>query len=335
MSLPHVDLVAGRWRLPPSRTLRRAAERVTADVREHDLWRAGATVGMAVSGGLDSLCGLRLLCALRRRLGHRLVALHVDHGVAATRAEALAVIQAACTDLAVPLTVAAVSVPLGADWEGRARAARYAALAQLAAGSDCTVIATAHHADDQAETLLLRLCRGAGPDALAGIWAARDDGVVRPLLSLTRAQLRELHGDLPWWTDPSNAELQPARNRIRHLALPALTAAEPDAVAGLCRSADALALTRGGAEAWLEAALEGAITRDGDALTVARDRVPADLGALALLLRWAAALVGAPPPTLAATQQFFALTRAPPGSQGLVRGMRVRVSAAQYRFEPG
>ncbi len=334
MLLPATALPDLRWRLPQSRALRRASDRVAADVRAHKLWQPGDTVGMAVSGGLDSLCGLRLMCALRRRLGHRVVALHIDHGVAATRAQATALVEAASADLGVTLTVAAVSVPAGGDWEGRARTARYAALADLAQRSGCAVIATAHHGDDQAETLLLRLCRGAGPDALSGVLSARGDGIVRPLLGLTRAQLSELHGAMPWWDDPGNADLHMARNRVRHLALAALVAAEPDAVAGLNRSAQALALARGGAETWLAAALQGAIARDGAAVVVQRDRVPADAGALALLLRWAASAVGAPSPSLAATQQFLAVLQAPAGGRVQLRGMHVGVVVGQLRFEP-
>ncbi|MBM4343354.1 MAG: tRNA lysidine(34) synthetase TilS [Deltaproteobacteria bacterium] len=321
------------WRLCSGPVLRRCADKVAADVRAHALWRRGDTVGWAVSGGLDSLCGMRLLCALRRRLGHRLVALHVDHGVAPTRAHAEALVAAACADLGLPLHVARVSVPRGPDWEARARHARYAALADLGDRAGCQVVATGHHADDQAETLLLRLCRGAGMDALAGILTARGDGVVRPLLGLTRATLRDLHGSLPWWSDPGNDDLHPARNRVRHLALPALVAAEPDAVAGLCRSAQALALGRNGARTWMGAALAGGWHRDGEALVVERPRVPADRGAWSELLRWAAETLGAPLPTVRATRQFFAVAALGDGRSCRLRGLWVSVTADRYRFE--
>jgi tRNA(Ile)-lysidine synthase len=90
---------------------------------------------------------------------------------------------------------------------------------------DCSVRATAHHADDQAETLLMRLLRGTGPDGLAGIAPRSSDGVVRPLLFVPRAEIERFAGDqeIAWREDSSNASDHYQRNRIRHHWLPALT----------------------------------------------------------------------------------------------------------------
>ncbi|MSQ83539.1 MAG: tRNA lysidine(34) synthetase TilS [Myxococcales bacterium] len=331
-----VDLPASpdsaAWWLPPSPLLRRCGQQVRSDVRRLGLWRPGDRVGWACSGGLDSLCGLRLLAWLRRSLGHEITVLHIDHGVQPDRAVGLDLIRTACANLALPLHIAAVVVPTGGGWEGRARTARYAALAALAEQTGCAVVATAHHADDQAETLLMRLARGAGPSALAGIAPQRGDGVVRPLLALQRSQLAALHGQLPYWTDPSNANLDFTRNRTRHCALPALNAVQANAVGGLARSAQAFSLHEQGVDAWISVALAGAVQLTDADLTVPRDRIPPVAGAQALFLRWVAAQLSVPAPTVAAVHAFVELASRPQAGRIAIVGLDVTQTRLLWQF---
>ncbi len=359
---------ASLWRPIADRHFRRCLQTVRSAVRAADLWRPGATVGWACSGGADSVAGLLVCAALRKSLGHQIVVFHVDHGLAATSGEAVVLVQQLAAELGLGCRVARVDLASPAlgpalragtearpypdtanasdahpypdtpataplpQLEARARAARYAALAEMAAATGCTVLATAHHADDQAETLLLRLARGAGSDALAGISQKRTDGVVRPLLGLSRADLRQILGDRPHWTDPSNAQLAHSRNRLRHLALPALESALPGAALGLARTAAVLAETRGGIDAWLDLALRHTVQREALGLRVPRAAVPTDPAALTLLIRWVAAQLQAPLPSARATSQFLALAAQPGPSTMRAAGWQLVQTADAWQF---
>lgn len=202
---------------------------------------------LAFSGGLDSQVLLDLMAALRGadgRLpdGARLDALHVDHGLSPNSTAWARHCAERCAALDVPflaLRVDATPGP-GESPEAAARRARYAALAGAMERGDCLL--TAHHQDDQAETLLLQLLRGAGPRGLASMpplspfaagWHAR------PLLHLRRTALRahaEARG-LSWLEDESNADTGLARNFLRHMVLPRLRARYPAVAATLSRSA--------------------------------------------------------------------------------------------------
>lgn len=173
---------------------------------------------VALSGGADSaVCAWALQGA-----GVETRGLHVHHGLPASdrMAEAAAGV---ARRLGLGLVVLAVEPSPGASPEGRARAARYAALtAALRPGE---WLATGHTRDDQAETVLLALLRGAGADGLAGIPALRPP-VVRPLLGVPAGEARELATllGLPWRDDPENHDLRHLRNRVRHRLLPLLEA---------------------------------------------------------------------------------------------------------------
>jgi tRNA(Ile)-lysidine synthase len=195
------------------------------------------------SGGLDSTV---LLHALRQRPGRPaagLRALHVHHGLHA-QADAWAEhCQALCRDWGVPCHIAKVQVDLagGLGPEGAAREARHAAFAQALAPGE--TLALAHHRADQAETVLLRLLRGAGSDGLAAMRGQRRYAagrLWRPLLGLPRAQLLEYaHAhDLRWLEDPANDEPAFDRNFLRARVLPLLATRWPDAEAALARSAE-------------------------------------------------------------------------------------------------
>jgi len=194
------------------------------------------------SGGLDSTVLLHACAAQAVLRGQGLRALHVDHGLQPQSADWAAHCQRRCAELGVALTVLQVCVARdgGRGLEAAAREARHAAFAQELAAGETLVLA--HHRDDQAETVLLRLLRASGSAGLAGMAALRRFGggqLWRPLLALPRATLEayaRAHG-LDWIDDPSNADPRHDRNLLRHAVLPVLRERWPGADAALARSA--------------------------------------------------------------------------------------------------
>jgi len=181
-------------------------------------------MAVALSGGLDSMVLLDALATLASRYGVTLSAIHVHHGLSPNADRWAEFCAAQCAVREVPLTLHRVALARasGRSLEALARAARYERL--LAA--DVDVIALAHHADDQAETLLLQLLRGAGPHGLAAMPSWRDGrpALLRPLLALPRATLAACAAarGLAWIEDESNEDCRYARNAIRRDVAPAL-----------------------------------------------------------------------------------------------------------------
>jgi len=202
---------------------------------------AGRTVLAAVSGGGDSQAMLSVLARLARPLGYRLAAHGVDHGLRPEAGAELDKAEALAARLGVTFGRTRLTLARGGNLQARARDARYAALREVAA-PDEALLATAHHADDRAETVLLRLLRGAGPRGLA-VLAPRAQDVIRPLV---RAGKRDvlLHLErhcLDFAEDPSNRDAAFLRVRVRHEALPLLEQLSPQIVRHLNALADALA----------------------------------------------------------------------------------------------
>jgi tRNA(Ile)-lysidine synthase len=206
-------------------------------------------VTCAVSGGADSLA----LLVLAVEAGCHVTAVHVDHGLRAGSAEEADVVRDAAARYGARFRAEKVDVPPGPNLEARARAARYAVLPPD--------VLTGHTADDQAETVLLNLLRGAGLDGLAGM---RPEG--HPILALRRAETDALctaEGLTPV-VDPSNADPAHRRNRVRHELIPLMNdIAQRDVVPVLARQA---ALLRDEADALDAAALD---PTDATALTAA------------------------------------------------------------------
>lgn len=182
---------------------------------------------VAFSGGLDSTVLLHLLAGLRDELSGELVALHVDHGLSSESEAWSAHCRGFCERLGVPLQSETVEVHGRRDQglEAAARQARYAVFEQ-SLGED-ELLLTAHHQDDQAETLLLQLLRGGGVRGLAAMPPRRRLGVgwlVRPLLEVSRERLQAYAGEqgLDWIDDPSNFDTSLERNYLRHTLLPQL-----------------------------------------------------------------------------------------------------------------
>jgi len=223
----------------------------------------GSAVLVACSGGADSLALAAATAFVAPRLGLRAGLVTVDHGLqpgSASRAAAVAAwgIEAGF----VPSEVLTVEVGRTGGPEAAARAARYAALSDF---PDEAVILLGHTRDDQAETVLLALARGAGPRGLAGM-PRRRDRFVRPLLEISRADTRKACAALGLtpWEDPHNADPAYARSRVRHDALPALIAAlGPAVVDNLARTAAQLAADTAHLDALAAAALADARTPNG------------------------------------------------------------------------
>jgi tRNA(Ile)-lysidine synthase len=188
-------------------------------------------VGVAVSGGADSVCLLHVLREIAPRWNLRLTVLHLDHQLRGeeSRADAAFVRDlAGALDLPFELQetdVAAVCRETGDNLEQAARAARLEFFRRLTQSGTVDRIATGHTRSDQAETVLFRFLRGSGTAGLAGIRPVTDDGIVRPLLEIDRAEIeRHLRErGIAWRNDSTNASAAFARNRIRHELLPQLT----------------------------------------------------------------------------------------------------------------
>lgn len=208
---------------------------VATYIRKHSLLKAGDRVGVAVSGGADSVALLRLLLELRKELGTVLSVVHLNHQLRGADSDAdeqfvaeLArrhKLELRCESA----DVAAYAAEKRLSLEAAAREVRYEFFRRLLRDDRVNRIATAHTLDDQAETVLLRMIRGAGTRGLAGIYpqlsvAGSQFSVIRPLLGTRRKDLevylRELGQD--WREDKSNRDLRHARNRVRHGILPRL-----------------------------------------------------------------------------------------------------------------
>jgi len=207
---------------------------------------SGTTILVGLSGGLDSCVLLHRLSAISTLDGVRLRAIHVHHGLAMQADAWASQCQTFCASLGVEMTLVRVHVSLdhGQGLEAAARAARYRAYAS--AMHENEILALAHHRDDQAETVLLRLLRASGSDGLAAMRETRPfagSQLWRPLLDVPRSRLlayAQEHG-LAWIEDPSNDDQRMDRNFIRQRILPALAERWPHAGASLARSAALLA----------------------------------------------------------------------------------------------
>ncbi len=190
--------------------------------------RSGETVVAALSGGADSVALLDALVEAGRRQGFRVVAAHLDHALRSGSTLDVEFCRNLCARFGVPIHVSSADVRAragrdGAGLEAAARAERYAFLRQVAEVEAASVVAVAHTRDDQAETFLLRLVRGAGSAGL-GAMRPRFGSIIRPLLGVGRREVLEhlRARGLDWREDETNADLRFSRNRVRHELIPYL-----------------------------------------------------------------------------------------------------------------
>jgi len=274
---------------------------------------AGTAVSCAVSGGADSLA--LLVLAVEAALD--VTAVHVDHGLRPDSAEEADVVVAAARRFGTGFRAETVTVAPGPDLEARARAARYAV---LPAG-----VLTGHTADDQAETVLLNLMRGAGLDGLAGI---RRDGR-RPLLDLRRTETVALCDGLGLEpvVDPSNVDPAFRRNRVRHELLPLLDdIAQRDTAGILARQADLLADV---------ADLLAELAAGVDPTDAAALRSEPLVVRRVAVRNWLRSAGDGHPPDAATVGRVLAVAEGRARAAEISGGWRVARTAGRLRLEPG
>jgi len=228
----------------------RVTERVQAAVRAALRAAGHACVLVACSSGGDSVCLAHAAVIVARQEGWQVVLGHVRHGLRADDGDDAALVTQLAHALDVPVFVRTYPSGVLAANETALRQARYEALGEMAAGCQATAVLTGHTRDDQAETVLLRLLRGAGVDGLAAIAPTapfpislpipQQLHVLRPLLGIRRAETRAycVAHDLVYRDDPTNDDPKYRRNWVRHTVLPMLNEQYPAVVDTLARTAD-------------------------------------------------------------------------------------------------
>ncbi len=253
--------------------------------------------------------------------GLEVTAVHVDHGLRPGSSSEAAPVEAAARQLGAAFAARRAEVPPGPNLEARARRARYDVLPEG--------VLTGHTADDQAETVLLNLLRGAGADGLAGMRA--HGRISRPLLGLRRHETRRLCDELsvPTFEDPSNTDLAFRRNRVRHGLLPLMAELSGrDPVPVLARTARLLADD----VALLDELAAGIDPSDASALAAARPAL-----ARRAVRRWLRAGEGPErhPPSAAEVERVLAVARGAVVACELAGGRRVRRSRGRLHLSPG
>lgn len=304
--------------------------RADAFLARHESVKKGDTVIVALSGGADSMALFHFLRLRQKALGCRLLAAHVDHGLRPTAGRDAAFVAAQCLAAGVPLQTAVLTPPPGAG-EAWARRERYAFLEALAAREEAG-IATAHTRDDQAETVLLNLARGAGARGAAGIPPVRGR-IFRPLLNVTRAQVLDFLAQygVPHVEDETNAGNAYARNRARHTLLPLLETLHPGAGDALARFAAGMAETADFLDAEAQRALASAAIGPGEYDAAALAALPPAVGKAAATL--VARGLGGPDKTSLA-QAVYGCLRAGRGAVTVGDNAECRVSQGRLRAGP-
>lgn len=221
----------------------RLIEKVKAFTEEHALFEGVHSAVIGVSGGADSMC---LLDLLHKSTDISLTVVHVHHGIRGAEADRDAdFVRRACDERGIPFFIVRADVPSIAQAERcgveeTGRLVRYAVFRhiQQCVGADCII--TAHTASDQAETVLHNIVRGCGLSGLGGM-AASADGLVRPLLSCTRAEIEQYCAEhaVAFVTDSTNADRTYTRNSLRHTVLPLLRSINPSVDEALLRLSEA------------------------------------------------------------------------------------------------
>jgi len=296
---------------------------------------ADAHVLVALSGGMDSVVLLHLL---RFTAGVRVTAAHFDHAMRPASDADARWVRGLCTAWRVPLVEARSDEPLRT--EDDARRARYRFLRDAQAVHSATHVATAHHADDQAETVLFRVLRGTGIAGLSGIPERGEGGLLRPLLPFWRAELRAYarENGLRWRCDPTNQALGPARNRIRHDLLPRIEKTlAPAARRSLVRLAGLARIQEDEWAVLAERAAAECVRWEGAGAVLVRDRLGAyDSPVAARVVRGVLRRFGVVPGRAGTRSALQFITSAPSGRVHLLPGGThlIRSDLGLARVEP-
>lgn len=203
-------------------------------IKKYEMLQPGDRVVVGVSGGADSLALLHILWEIRRDFHLSLLVAHLDHGLRPEAGQEKSFVRKASADLGIPFFSRKVDVRQkqkegGLTLQEAAREARYAFLLETAKSQKATKIALGHTADDQAESLVMRLLRGSGTRGLSGIPPVRDGIFIRPLIEVWREEVESFLKEkkVAYLSDPSNRSLHFLRNRVRHELLPILQQYNP------------------------------------------------------------------------------------------------------------
>lgn len=204
---------------------------------EQDLNLAGQTIGVAVSGGMDSMALLHYFLQLKNQVEFELVALHVNHSIRQNSAQDALFVEEFCKQNNIKMHVFNVDVPTYAQnnkigIEEAARILRYGVFDALLKKKIVHKIALAHHKNDQAETILLNLFRGAGPKGIKGMEHERKDGYIRPLLNTTKQQIVDYvnKNNIAFVQDQTNQDNTYSRNFLRNQILPQIEQRWPQVI---------------------------------------------------------------------------------------------------------
>ena len=217
-------------------------------IKTHALIRKGERIGVAVSGGADSMALLHILNELKGTLACSLCVLHVEHGIRKEASKAdMHFVQEVCKALAVPFYVKQENVPMIAaakkqNVEATARAVRYAFFEEARRQYGIDKIAIAHHSDDYAETMLFHLVRGTGVEGLVPMHYSREPGIIRPMLNASRAEIESYlrRRGIAFCVDETNADVSYARNLLRREVMPVLKRINPEVNEAFRRAGDIL-----------------------------------------------------------------------------------------------
>lgn len=249
------------------------SSKILSFAREKKLWQRGERILAAVSGGPDSLALLLFLHDIAEREGLSVGCCLVQHHLRKEAEEEARYVARVCKTLGIPffrrdVYVEAARRSGGGSVETVARTLRYEALREVKKEAGYTLIALAHHADDQAETILFHLLRGSGARGLSGM-APKHEDLIRPFLTVTKKEIEDFLTAFPYAPchDATNDELDATRNRIRHQLLPEMLSYNPNLVETLLHTADILR----GEDAWMEEAAEVWLTSHGKEGSLEKD----------------------------------------------------------------
>lgn len=205
-------------------------ENVRGTIEKFNMIERGENIAVALSGGADSVSLLHILNELSGRMDFKLCAVHLNHQIRGKEAdEDEAFVRNLCKNMGIRCITASADVPAlarqrGESLEQAGREARYALFRRIMREGKADKVATAHNMNDRAETVLMRILRGSGLDGLAGIKPVREDGIIRPLLYMPRAEIEKycFENGLEYRTDSTNSDNEYTRNKIRNELIPIL-----------------------------------------------------------------------------------------------------------------
>ncbi|MBM4330338.1 MAG: tRNA lysidine(34) synthetase TilS [Deltaproteobacteria bacterium] len=218
---------------------------VLKTIKKYEMLQPGERLVVAVSGGADSMALLHVLWDLRREFHLSLVVAHLNHGLRPEGEEEKSFVRKASADLGIPFITRQVDIRAKQKeqrltLQEAAREARYSFLLEAAMSQKAAKIALGHTADDQAESMIMRILRGSGTRGLSGIPPVRGDFFIRPLIESWREEIEAFlfEKKVAFLTDPTNRSLKFLRNRIRHDLLPVLEQYNPRLRQTLAQMAD-------------------------------------------------------------------------------------------------